>query len=146
MLHRCLKMPRVVNVPSFWIWHGCISKGNAEFWICRNKAQHASVMPQYVKMSQYAFIFLNMVEYCWIFLNMPANAWINCSDRAKVFKCLKYILNSWQGFEYISSIKCAWVLNMLQHSHNNIIIVTNAIILEFWSSRLVHPGAHNVTY
>ena len=34
------------------------------------------------------------------------------------------------------------VLIMLQHNHNNIIIiVTNIIMLEFLSAHFVHPGA-----
>ena len=62
-------------------------------------------------------------------LKMPENAWINCVDNASV-------------------------LNVLQDSCNNIIIiVTNVIILEFVSARMVRPGAllpfylfYNVTY
>ena len=51
-------------------------------------------------------------------LNMPEKAWINCSDYARV-------------------------LNMLQYSYNNIIIiinVTNVIMLEFLSAQFVYSG------
>ena len=44
MFNRLLKMPQVLHVPGFWIWHSCICKGYAEFdytsiclnnpWIC----------------------------------------------------------------------------------------------------------------
>ena len=62
-------------------------------------------------------IYLNMAEYFWVTLRMPENVWINCSDYARV-------------------------LDMLRYSYNNIIIiVTNVIILEFVSTRFVHPGA-----
>ena len=51
------------------------------------------------------------------------------------------ILDSWQGFEYASTIKYSRVLNMLRYIYNNIITVTNVIILEFLSARFVHPGS-----
>ena len=38
------------------------------------------------------------------------------------------ILYIWQGFEYVSGIKYAWVLKMPWYSCNNIIITSNAII------------------
>ena len=59
---------------------------------------------------------LSMAEYCCMSLNMPENAWINCSDYARV-------------------------LDMPQYSYNNIIIVTNVIVLEFLSARFIHPHA-----
>ena len=31
MLDRLLKMPPILNKPGFWIWHGCVCKGYAEF-------------------------------------------------------------------------------------------------------------------
>ena len=34
MFDRLLKMPWVLNKLGFWIWHGCICKGYAEFRIC----------------------------------------------------------------------------------------------------------------
>ena len=34
---------------------------------------------------------------------------------------------------------------MSQHSYNNIIIVTNVIILEFLSAGFIHPGAPQLT-
>ena len=59
---------------------------------------------------------LSMAEYCCMSLNMPENAWINCSDYARV-------------------------LNMPQYCYNNIIIIVTNIMLEFLSSRFIHPGA-----
>ena len=55
------------------------------------------------------------------------------------------ILGIWQGLEYVSGIKYAKVLNMLQYSYNNIIIIVTVIILEFLSARFVHPGAGQLT-
>ena len=52
---------------------------------------------------------------------------------------MPYYLIYLTGFKYASDIKYARVLNMLQYSYNNIIIiVTNVIILEFLSARFVH--------
>ena len=42
----------------------------------------------------------------------------------------------WQGFEYVSGIKYAWVLNMVWYSYNNIIIPTAAVIQYLNSSML----------
>ena len=39
----------------------------------------------------------------------------------------------------------ARVLNMLQYSYNDIIIITNVIILEFFSAQFVHPAALQLT-
>ena len=50
------------------------------------------------------------------------------------------------GFEYASGIKYARVLNMLRYSYNIIVVVTNIIILEFWSARFAHPGAPQPFY
>ena len=50
-----------------------------------------------------------------------------------------------QGFEYASVIKYASILNIAQYSYNNIIIVTNVIILEFLSARFVHSDAPQLT-
>ena len=47
MFHILLKMDQVLNQPGFWIWHGCIHKGYAEFWIYLNLDQYASIMPEY---------------------------------------------------------------------------------------------------
>ena len=70
-------------------------------------------------MPQYTLISLNIPEHDQILLNvphMPENTCINCSDYARVLK-------------------------MLRNSYNNIIIVTNVIILELLSAQCVHPGA-----
>ena len=48
-------------------------------------------------------------------LNMPENTLINYFDYARV-------------------------LNMPRYSYNNIVIVTNVIMLEFLYARFVHPG------
>ena len=67
-------------------------------------------------MPQYALMPLNVPEHGWILLNVPEYAWINSSD-------------------------CARVLTRLQYVYNNIIIVTNVIILEFLPPLFVHLGA-----
>ena len=51
------------------------------------------------------------------------------------------ILDIWLGFEYDSDIKYGRILK----SCNNIIIVTNVIILEFLSDRFVHPDTLQLT-
>ena len=84
MFDRLLKMPQILNVPGFWIRHGCVSKGYTEFWICLNMAQYASIMPECLNMLQCPSICTNIAEYCWISLNMPENFWINCSDYVRV--------------------------------------------------------------
>ena len=58
MFGRCLKMPPVLNKSGFWIWHGCICKGYAEFLICLIMTSYASIMPEY------ASLCLN-VPQCW---------------------------------------------------------------------------------
>ena len=58
-----------------------------------------------------------------MFLNMLENAMTG-------FSISLIILDIWQDFEYASGIKYAKVLNMLQYSYNNIIFVTNIVILK----------------
>ena len=65
MFDKLLKMPRVLNVSEFWIWHGSIWKGYTEFWIYLNMAQCASEIPEY------ASICLNVPEFTWTWLKMP---------------------------------------------------------------------------
>ena len=56
------------------------------------------------------------------------------------------ILDIWQDFDYTSGIKYVRVLNMLRYSYDNIIvIVTNVVILEFFSAPFVHPGILQLT-
>ena len=63
-------------------------------------------------------------------LNVPENAWINCSTISGFSICL-IILDIGQSFEHVSGIKYARILNIMQYSsYNNIIIVIN-VILEF---------------
>ena len=63
-----------------------------------------------------------MAEYCWMSLTMPENAWINCSDYAMV-------------------------LNMPQYTCDNFfIIVTNVVMLDFLSVRLLHPVYHFIFF
>ena len=58
----------------------------------------------------------------------------------------KLILEIWQGYENVSGIKRAIVLNMLRYSYNNIIvIVTNVATLEFLSAWFVYLGALQLT-
>ena len=61
------------------------------------------------------------------------------------FSVCLFILDFWQDFEWASGSKYGSVLNMPRYSYNNIIIVTNVIILEFLSVRFVHPGAPQLT-
>ena len=91
MFNRLLKMPQILNVPGFWIWYGCVSKGYTEFWICLNMAQYASIMPECLNMLQCPSICTNMAEYCWMSLNMPGNFWINCSDYVRVLNMPHHI-------------------------------------------------------
>ena len=60
-------------------------------------------------MPKYALMSFIMSEHGRMSLNMPENVSINCSDYARV-------------------------LNMAQHSYNNIIIIVTVIILEFLSA------------
>ena len=53
---------------------------------------------------------------------------------AELSICL--ILDIWQGFEYASCVKYDRALNMMQYSHNNIIIIVTVIVLEFLSAHL----------
>ena len=67
-------------------------------------------------MPEYALMSLNIIKHDWILLNVPEYAWINYSNYARV-------------------------LNMLRYSYNNIIIVTNVIILEFLSALNLYTQA-----
>ena len=70
-------------------------------------------------MPEYALISLSMPQHGRILLNdpnIPENALINCSDYARV-------------------------LSMPRYGCNNIISVTNVIILEFLSGRFVNQGS-----
>ena len=142
MFNRLLKMPWVLNMLGFWIWHDYICKGYREFWVCPNMAQYATIMPEYdslcLNVPHYVWkclnTGLNMADYCWMFLNISENAWINCPGCTRF--SIYLILDFWQGFEY------ARVLDMLQYSYNNIIMpgvvacTFNPAILEakFWKS------------
>ena len=64
------KMPQVLNKPAFWIWHGCICKGYAEFRICLIIAPYTSIMPEH------ASICLNIPRYVWTWLNIAECPWI----------------------------------------------------------------------
>ena len=59
------------------------------------------------------------------------------------FSICLIILEIWQGFEYVSGITYYGILNMLQYSYNNIIIVTNIVILEFVSACLCTQALRN---
>ena len=61
------------------------------------------------------------------------------------FSICLIILEIWQGFEYVSGIKYARVLNLVPYSYNITIIVTIVIILECLSARFVHAGAPQLT-
>ena len=55
-------------------------------------------------------------------------------------------MSGFSMFKYVSSITYARFLNMLGYSYNNIIIVTNVIILEFLSAWFVYPGAQQLYF
>ena len=75
MFERLLKMPRVPNKPRFWICHGCLRKGYADFPICLIMALYASIMPENaaicLNVPQYTWKWLNIAKYRWICLKMP---------------------------------------------------------------------------
>ena len=63
-----------------------------------------------------------------------------------MFSVCFIILDIWQNFDYAPGIKYARVLSMLRYSYNNvIIIVTNVIMLEFFSARFVRLGPSQLT-
>ena len=70
MFDRLLEMPRILNMPGFWIRHDCIWKGYTKFWICLNMAQSASIMPEY------ASICLNVLQCAWTSVNIAGCLWI----------------------------------------------------------------------
>ena len=74
MFNILLKMPQVLNVPRFWIWHGYICKGYTEFWICLNIAQYTSIMPEYdsicCNVRQNTRRRLNIAECSWTSLKI----------------------------------------------------------------------------
>ena len=84
MFDRLLKMPRVLNKPGFCIWHGCISKGYAEFGIWLHTPQLCPNIPEFTLLS------LNSPENNWIFLNFTEYVW----------KCLNKLLWLCQGSPY----------------------------------------------
>ena len=47
MFDRLFKISQIINVPEFWVWHGCICKGYTKFWRCLKMVQYASIMPEY---------------------------------------------------------------------------------------------------
>ena len=75
MLDRLLKMPWILNMPGFWIWHDSICKGYAEFRKCLIMAPNTSTIPKYASVCldvpQYAWKWVNIAEYPWICLKMP---------------------------------------------------------------------------
>ena len=62
------------------------------------------------------------------------------------FSVCLIIRDIWPGFEYTSDIKYARVLNMLQYSYNNFIIIVTVILLEYFSAQFVHPGTLQLTH
>ena len=74
----------------------------------------------------------------WIYLyNMPEYNVLTISR----FSICVIILYIWQSFKYASGIKYPRVLNVLWYSCNNtIIILSNAITLEFLSAWFINPG------
>ena len=75
--------------------------------------------------------------FCIYLYNMPENNVLTISR----FSICIIILYIWQSFKYASGIKYPRVLNVLWYSYNNIIIIlSNAITLEFLSAWFIHPG------
>ena len=114
MPDRLLKMPRVLNRPGLWIWHGFICMDYAEFRIRLNMAPYVSIMPN---MPEYALMPPSKLEHGWIMLmawecplDIPENVWIN----------------------YYGYVR---VLNMPRYKCNNIIIIVANVILEFLSAQ-----------
>ena len=68
MFDRLLKMPQVLNVPWFWMWHGCICKDHTKFWMSRYGSIHLSDL--LIHTPECPRTCLNMAEYYWS-LNMP---------------------------------------------------------------------------
>ena len=76
MSDRLLKMPHVLNISEFWIWHRCICKGYKEFWMswiwliipkkCLNISQYARMS---LNMPKHDLVLLNALEYAWKCLN-----------------------------------------------------------------------------
>ena len=98
-------------------------------------------MPKYASMSH------NMPEHDWILLDVLEYVW-KCLN--KLFwlyhgSQMPHHLTFWQDFEYALGNKYNRVLNMLRHSYNNNIIVTNVVILEFLSALFVHPDTPQLT-
>ena len=142
-------MPLVLNMTGFWMWHVRICKTYTEFRICLNIAQYASMIHENARirlyMSYSSWICLNMAGYCGMLWICLKNAWINCSGYVKVLN-MPLHHRSLTGFCVASEIEYTRVLNMLQYSYNNmIIIITNVIILDFLFYRFVHPGARQLT-
>ena len=77
MFDKLLKMSGVLDKPGFWIWHGCICKGDAEFQI-------------YLIMAPYAPIMQNMPQYAWTWMNISENAWIKCFYCSRVLNIPRY--------------------------------------------------------
>ena len=89
MLDKLLKMPPDLSKPGFWIWHGCVWKGYAEFQICLIIAPYDSLC---LSTPQYALKSLCMPEHGWILLNIPENTW----------KCLNKLFWLSQGSQYVA--------------------------------------------
>ena len=91
-------------------------------------------MARVTQRSEYVWIWLNMplcisicldmAKYCPMSLNTCERAWINCPDYVRILNMSHHIRYS-HDFEYASGIKYTRVLNMLQYTYNNIIVVTN---------------------
>ena len=63
MFDRLLMISVVLNKLGFWIWHGCMCKGYAEFQICLIMAPNVSII-----LREYASISLNARQYAWQWL------------------------------------------------------------------------------
>ena len=106
MIGRLLKIPPVLNKPGFWVWHGCICKGYAEFQIFLIMAPYASITPEY------AWICLNFPQYTWTWLNIPECPWMHEYPGT----CLNKLFRLCQGSKY-AAIRILVCYNFIFFQH-----------------------------
>ena len=61
------------------------------------------------------------------------------------FSICLIILDIWQSFEYVSTIKYVRVMNMPRYSYNNFITIVTNIVSGSLSVRCVHTDAPRLT-
>ena len=129
------------------------AKESSEY-IWMSMAKSASTMPEYasayINAPQYAWTWLNIAQCLSMWLNIAECSWLCLKMHLETvltmsgFSVCVIILDIWQGFKCASGIKYARVLNMPRYIYNKIIIIlTNAIILEFCLLNLYIQTVHN---